>query len=83
MHEKQLTMPDLLMWTAQGKLLEAFGVGTAAIVASVGSIGYQDKDIVLPKYDGVLGPVTRALWERVVDIQQGRVEWKGWSVCIN
>jgi branched-chain amino acid aminotransferase len=61
-------------------LLEAFGAGTAVIIAPVGRIGYEGKDIVLPQHNGAYGPVSRALWERIVDIQQGKVEWEDWSV---
>lgn len=73
-------MSDLAGWSAEGKLLEAFGVGTAVVVAPVGKIGYKGKDIVLPGHKGIYGPVSRALWERIVDIQEGRMEWDGWSV---
>lgn len=79
-HERTLRMSDLVAWSAQGRLLEAFGTGTAVIVAPIGRIGFEGKDLVLPEYKGGLGPVGKALWERIVDIQEGRVEWHGWSV---
>lgn len=79
-HERPFTMTDLAKWSAEGKLLEAFGAGTAVIIAAVGKIGYDGKDIILPAYLNAYGPVSRALWERIVDIQQGRMEWDGWSV---
>jgi branched-chain amino acid aminotransferase len=37
------------------------------------------EDIELPVVGGE-GSVARALWERLVDIQEGRVEWEGWGV---
>ena len=37
------------------------------------------EDIVLPIVGGE-GSVAQALWERLVDIQEGRVEWEGWGV---
>jgi len=37
------------------------------------------QDIVLPVVGGE-GSVAQALWERLVDIQEGRVEWEGWGV---
>ena len=78
-HEKAVTIPELLEWSQQGRLLEVFCVGTAVVVATVGRIGYDDKDVVLPKYETGMGPVARALYERIVDIQEGRIEWEGWS----
>ena len=62
-------------------LLEAFCVGTAVVVTAVARIGWHDQDLVLPEYGGdYIGPIAHALDERIVDIQEGRVEWKGWSV---
>lgn len=82
-HERTLTMSEIAAWSAQGTLLEAFGVGTAVIVAPVGRIGWEGKDLVLPSEEKGLGVVGKALWERVVDIQVGKVEWEGWSVpCV-
>ncbi|KAJ8472937.1 hypothetical protein ONZ51_g8189 [Trametes cubensis] len=78
--ERELTMPELSAWAADGRLLEAFGVGTAVVVAAVGRIGYQGKDIVLPTHEGGLGPVGRALYERITEIQDGKFQWEDWSV---
>ena len=33
--ERELTMSELKAWAADGRLLEAFGVGTAVVVAAV------------------------------------------------
>lgn len=83
-HERPFTITDLKQWSAKKILLEAFGAGTAVIIAPIGRIGIEGKgragDIVLPEHKDAHGPVSRALWERIVDIQQGRVEWQGWSV---
>ncbi|RDB27397.1 Branched-chain-amino-acid aminotransferase, mitochondrial [Hypsizygus marmoreus] len=79
-HERILTMHDLIAWSAEGKLLEAFCVGTAVVIAPVGRIGFEGKDIVLPTEDTGLGLVGKGLWERVVDIQGGRYPWEDWSV---
>ncbi|KAI0247839.1 branched-chain amino acid aminotransferase II [Lactifluus subvellereus] len=37
------------------------------------------EDISLPVVGGG-GSLAQALWERLVDIQEGRVEWEGWGV---
>ncbi|KAI0920452.1 hypothetical protein AcV5_010181 [Taiwanofungus camphoratus] len=78
--ERTFTVPELFAWHAEGRLLEAFACGTAAIVAGVGRIGYQGKDITLPEHEGGRGPVANAMHERIVDIQEGNVDWEGWSV---
>jgi branched-chain amino acid aminotransferase len=79
--EQVITMSDLSRWSANGRLLECFAVGTAVVVAPVGRIGLEGQDdIILPGHKGGLGPLARALWERMVEIQEGRVEWEGWCV---
>jgi branched-chain amino acid aminotransferase len=44
-----------------------------------GKEAVQVQDIVLPVVGGE-GSVAHALWERLVDIQEGNVEWEGWGV---
>ncbi|EIN13179.1 branched-chain amino acid aminotransferase II [Punctularia strigosozonata HHB-11173 SS5] len=85
--ERTLTIAELVQWNEEGRLAEAFCVGTAVIVAPVGRIGYTfstasgetTKDLVFPPYEAH-GPVGNALFERIIDIQEGREEWQGWSV---
>jgi branched-chain amino acid aminotransferase len=90
-HERTFTLSELIKWAIEGRLLEAFGVGTAVVVCPVGRIGYPTvdadgsektllEDILLPEYDNGLGPVGHAIWKQIVDIQEGRVEWGDWSV---
>ncbi|KAK0196833.1 aminotransferase [Armillaria mellea] len=78
--EKKVTMSELKKLSEEGKLLEAFGVGTAVIVAPVGKIGFEGDDLTLPAHEKGLGPVGGALWRRLVDIQEGRVQWENWGV---
>ncbi|PCH42998.1 D-aminoacid aminotransferase-like PLP-dependent enzyme [Wolfiporia cocos MD-104 SS10] len=78
-HEQHLTMSDLTRWNPEGRLLEAFMVGTAVVVNGVGRIGYMDQDIILQEHEGGRGPVAHALFERILDIQEGRFEFEGWG----
>ncbi|KAI0326601.1 branched-chain amino acid aminotransferase II [Cubamyces sp. BRFM 1775] len=78
--ERTFTMQDLQAWVAEGRLLEMFSVGTAVVVQPIGNIGYEGKDIALPTFEGGRGPIGKALYERLTDIQDGRFEWAGWSV---
>jgi branched-chain amino acid aminotransferase len=83
--ERPLTMSELFTAAEAGTLREVFCVGTAAVVIPAARIGWQRsavaevQDIVLPVVGGE-GSLAHALWERLVDIQEGRVEWEGWSV---
>ncbi|KAJ8487937.1 hypothetical protein ONZ45_g14139 [Pleurotus djamor] len=81
-HERTIPMDQLLEWSSAGKLLEAFGVGTAVIVAPIGKIGFQDTSVTIPSYEKGLGPVGQGLYDRIWDIQTGKFEWQGWSVPV-
>ncbi|KAH9858608.1 branched-chain amino acid aminotransferase II [Lenzites betulinus] len=78
--ERVFTMAELQTWLSQDRVLEVFAVGTAVIVVPIGRIGYQGEDIMLPSFEGGLGPVGRALHTRITDIQDGRFDWQGWSM---
>lgn len=79
--ERPVTISEVVQWSVDGRLLEAFTVGTAVIVASVGRIGVEGQDdIELPRHDGQMGPVARAVHKKVTSIQWGREEFEGWSV---
>ena len=55
------------------------GGGGDAEAGKAAATAMQVQDIVLPVVGGE-GSVAHALWERLVDIQEGRVEWEGWGV---
>ena len=85
MHERVVKFAEVIEAVSSGKLLEAFGVGTAVVVAAIGAIGYEGKDIELQKYvDGHnnLGPIGSAIFESITAIQRGEIEWQGWSVVV-
>ena len=83
-HETPITIGDMCKWASENRLLEAFGVGTAAVVSGVSAIGLDGHpDIEIPEHEGGLGPVGRALYNRITDIQEGKVEFGDWSyVCM-
>jgi len=52
-------------------------------VTSVGRIGFEGKDLVLPRYNGGRGgkgAVAKALFEQITDIQEGKSEWENWGM---
>jgi branched-chain amino acid aminotransferase len=90
--ERELTLSELFAASAAGTLREVFCVGTAAVVIPAARIGWRRPrpgasadteaevvDFALPPAGGP-GSLAQALWERLVDIQEGRVEWEGWGV---
>ncbi len=64
--ERVFTIPEMLEWARNG---EAALSGTAAVLAGVGTLIYKGSDHLVN--GGEVGPVTRALRERLVAIQQG------------
>ena len=72
--ERDITVDELLEWTKHG---EAALSGTAAVLAGVGTLLHNEKEIELS--DGKTGPNTRRLRKALVDIQQGTSQdERGW-----
>jgi branched-chain amino acid aminotransferase len=68
--ERQISIDELLSAHAAGKLTEAFGAGTAAIVAPIACIRYRDRDLQFPAVTD--SSVAARLRSRLVAIQTGR-----------
>ena len=65
----------------EGRLHEAFGAGTAAIVAPISAIAYKSSELPVPcGSDGKAGEVAKRLFHELADIQYGRKAFKDWSV---
>ena len=83
--EKHFTIDDVAAAARGGRLLEAFGAGTAAVVSPVKKIhvAATGADIDVPcgaPADGA-GPIARRAWNELADIQYGRVAHP-WSVVV-
>lgn len=69
--ERPLEIDEVLNACEKGELHEAFGSGTAAVVAPIGRMGYQDVDYAIPTNleDGL----AKRLYEEILGIQYGAV----------
>ena len=67
-------------YAEEGRLVEAFGIGTAPLILPINRIGFEGKDVHLPAYHTGTSPVADALYDRIFDIQTGQFDWEGWSV---
>ena len=77
--ERSITMSEIRKASCDGRLLEAFGAGTAAVVTPISHIQYRGEDIIVP----APGELAMRLFDDLVDIQYGVVEGpEGWSVRI-
>lgn len=80
--EEQLSIDEVLRANVDGTLKEVFASGTAAIVSPVGQIYYREKKYVIG--DGNTGPLTRRLYDEILQIQYGEKEDPfGWRVKIS
>ena len=79
--EARLDINDVLRDLASGAISEAFGLGTAAVVAPVSKFGYKEKEYVVGGGDS--GPVAKHLFQTLTDIQYGRIaDPYGWTHTI-
>jgi len=83
--ERPFTMKEVVKALEQGRLLESFGAGTAAIISPVKLINYKGKDYKIPldpqNPNENAGPLARKLFHDLMDIQYGRVS-NPWSIVV-
>jgi branched-chain amino acid aminotransferase len=76
--EERIDVDDMLADIEKGRITEAFGVGTAAVVSPVGKFGYKGKEYRIN--DEKTGPVAQKLYTALTDIQYGRApDPYGWT----
>ena len=64
-----------------GKLEEAWGTGTAAVVSPIGELCYKGEKFTINNFE--IGPVTKHLYDELTGIQWGRVEDRfGWIIPV-
>jgi branched-chain amino acid aminotransferase len=79
--EERLDLNQVLADLRSGKITEAFGMGTAAVIAPVGKFGTDDEEFIVN--GDVAGPVATHLFKALTDIQYGRVaDPYGWTYTI-
>ncbi|MDR1569340.1 MAG: branched-chain amino acid aminotransferase [Oscillospiraceae bacterium] len=68
--EKKIDVNELFELGAQGRVREAFGTGTAAVISPVGWLQYRDRALTIA--DGKTGPIAQKLYDSLTGIQFGR-----------
>ena len=80
--ERLLSVDELAQALEGGKLEEAWGCGTAAVVSPIGTLAYKDK--VFTVNGGRIGEVTHMLYDELTGIQWGKIEDKyGWTQLVD
>ena len=67
--ERLITAQELFDAAKAGKLDEAWGTGTAAVVSPIGEMGWEDQHVVVN--GGQIGPITQKLYDTLTGIQWG------------
>ncbi len=75
--ERQLAIDELVEAYKGGKLREAFGAGTAAVISPIGELKYGD--VVMNIGGGQIGEVSQKLYDEITGIQRcERPDRYGW-----
>jgi len=75
--ERSLTIDEVIEAARDGRLREAFGTGTAAVISPVGQITYKDEDYIVG--GGRMGELSQKLYDEIVAIQYGhKPDPHGW-----
>ncbi|MDQ0058601.1 branched-chain amino acid aminotransferase [Paenibacillus harenae] len=77
--ERAIEIGELYEASKQGKLEEAFGTGTAAVISPIGELNWQDEVLVIN--NGKTGELSQKLYDTLTGIQKGELEDPfGWMV---
>ena len=79
--ERLLSAQELFDAAQAGKLDEAWGTGTAAVVSPIGEMTWEGKSVEV--CGGKIGPLTQKLYDTLTGIQWGKLpDEHGWTVKV-
>ena len=80
-NERKISIEELYEASKAGKLKEAFGSGTAAVISPIGELKWQENVMILN--DGKIGEVSQKIYDMLTGIQWGKVEdTLNWTVTL-
>ena len=80
--ERRLAIDEVITAQKNGKLDEAFGTGTAAVISPIGELNNHGDKLVIN--DGKIGAISQKLYDNLTGIQWGRLpDTLGWTVRID
>lgn len=80
--ERRISVEELVQAYDEGRLLEAFGSGTAAVISPIGELRVGDKVMQINR--GEIGELSQKLYDTLTGIQWGKQPDKfGWTVKVN
>lgn len=79
--ERRISIEEVYQSYEEGRLDEAFGTGTAAVISPIGSLNWNDHIITIN--NGQTGPLAKRIYDTITGIQSGSVEDPfGWTVPV-
>lgn len=79
--EKRISIDEIIEAGKSGRLTEAFGSGTAAVISPVGELKYEDTTLTIN--ENKIGPVARLLYDTITGVQRGVTEdTLGWTIKV-
>ena len=80
--ERLLSIDEIRDAAKNGKLEEAFGTGTAAVISPIGELNEAGNIMIIN--EGKIGPISQRLYDNLTGIQWGKVEdTMGWTVAVD
>lgn len=80
--ERRISVDELVKAYDEGRLLEAFGSGTAAVISPIGELRVGDK--IMEINHGEIGELSQKLYDELTGIQWGKRPDKfGWTVKVD
>ncbi|MBQ9598906.1 MAG: branched-chain amino acid aminotransferase [Clostridia bacterium] len=77
--ERKLPIAEIMQANRDGKLEEAFGTGTAAVISPIGELNYEGE--IANINNGETGPIAHKLYDAITSIQNGSAEdIFGWTL---
>ena len=77
--ERQISIEEIAEAAKDGRLKEAFGTGTAAVISPIGHLKWEDNIMIIN--NGEIGPISQKLYDTLTGIQWGKLEDKlNWTV---
>lgn len=79
--ERKITIDEIYQAAEDGKLEEAFGTGTAAVISPVGGLNWEGRAIKINQ--GKIGELSAKIYDNLTGIQTGKKEDPfGWVILI-
>jgi len=78
--EERITVDEVVAAYDSGDLVEMFGTGTAATIAQIGRLGYQDRNLT---FDDSRWTLSNSIKAELADLRTGRIPDRfGWNVVL-